>query len=569
MASIETLTRKRELEDAKSPLSKKIKVSDLPLANTQRSAIDGLVHNFKKNGSFDELRKKAWAKFEESEDKTSFLNALPAIAEAKIDEDPAILSKDRGKATTLVEGAVDRAKVYDIVGSNFRALFNEEYPEALEKVRAMRRKDVGEEQAASEQQRGNKTDEEYSAETRSRLAERRRIREEEELKQREAERAEARRRRQEEERQQEEAREQEAQEKIERDKAREAERERRRKAEQDYDRERAEERERKQRHEREREREWEQEERRRRDRDRDWDRGRHKGRDKELAMEDTQASPWRVDDRNDDYASSGAERSDKKLPIVLAPEDEEALAEEALSLLLREGQEAAAKSRQRPEQDRSESLEPPTRRVASSRSSRRDSLAHIRGRAILDLEDLPYLLVPRVLAFLFTIERRMQESVTLVVGALVAAGPRPQMILVEMIAVITEAHEWLTPATGGQQIEIGESVTLRKAKGGIGEAYDLAATVGQGAGLVEHRILRTPQKLRRSLSLEQSHSGSAKQKHTNKRSDNKRLTTPRLLQLIQIEERNKAAPHIPSEKGYQLVYIPLEAVLDLVLERGR
>ena len=112
-------------------------------------------------------------------------------------------------------------------------------------------------------------------------------------------------------------------------------------------------------------------------------------------------------------------------------------------------------------------------------------------------------------------------------------------------------------------------MTLRKAKGGIGEAYDLAATVGQGAGLVEHHILRTPQKLRRSSSLEQSHSGSVKQKHTNKRSDNKRLTMLRLLQLIQIEERNKAAPHIPSEKGCQLVYIPLEAVLDLVLGRGQ
>lgn len=42
---------------------KRLKTSDLPLSQAKRSAIDGLVHQFKKKGDFDNLRKKAYAQF--------------------------------------------------------------------------------------------------------------------------------------------------------------------------------------------------------------------------------------------------------------------------------------------------------------------------------------------------------------------------------------------------------------------------------------------------------------------------------------------------------------------------
>src|SRR5437762_5596538 len=48
------------------PPRKRFKTSDLPLPAATRSAIDGLVHTFKKKGEFDKLRKHLWGKFTES-----------------------------------------------------------------------------------------------------------------------------------------------------------------------------------------------------------------------------------------------------------------------------------------------------------------------------------------------------------------------------------------------------------------------------------------------------------------------------------------------------------------------
>lgn len=45
---------------------KRFKTSDLPLNATQRSAIDSLLHTFKKKGEYDVLRKKVWAQYLES-----------------------------------------------------------------------------------------------------------------------------------------------------------------------------------------------------------------------------------------------------------------------------------------------------------------------------------------------------------------------------------------------------------------------------------------------------------------------------------------------------------------------
>jgi hypothetical protein len=46
--------------------ARKFKASDLPLPSLTRSAIEGLVHGFKKKGGYDAIRKQVWEKFEAS-----------------------------------------------------------------------------------------------------------------------------------------------------------------------------------------------------------------------------------------------------------------------------------------------------------------------------------------------------------------------------------------------------------------------------------------------------------------------------------------------------------------------
>jgi hypothetical protein len=42
------------------------KPQDLPLSQSKRSTIDGLVHTFKKKGEFDTMRKQVYAQFDSS-----------------------------------------------------------------------------------------------------------------------------------------------------------------------------------------------------------------------------------------------------------------------------------------------------------------------------------------------------------------------------------------------------------------------------------------------------------------------------------------------------------------------
>lgn len=56
---------KRALPDAEFLQRKKFKTEELPLSAAQQTAIEDLLHGFKKKGGFDNLRKKIWADFEE------------------------------------------------------------------------------------------------------------------------------------------------------------------------------------------------------------------------------------------------------------------------------------------------------------------------------------------------------------------------------------------------------------------------------------------------------------------------------------------------------------------------
>jgi hypothetical protein len=51
-------------DDVQAPPLKKLKISDLPISQTKRAAIDNLVHTFRKKGDYDFLRKKLFTQFE-------------------------------------------------------------------------------------------------------------------------------------------------------------------------------------------------------------------------------------------------------------------------------------------------------------------------------------------------------------------------------------------------------------------------------------------------------------------------------------------------------------------------
>jgi hypothetical protein len=52
------VSRKRTLDgDGAASMRKKLRPSELPLSQAKRSAIDSLVHMFRKKGAYDDIRK--------------------------------------------------------------------------------------------------------------------------------------------------------------------------------------------------------------------------------------------------------------------------------------------------------------------------------------------------------------------------------------------------------------------------------------------------------------------------------------------------------------------------------
>ncbi|CAF9908264.1 hypothetical protein IMSHALPRED_006625 [Imshaugia aleurites] len=184
MAFVDTISIKRELEDPEFFPRKRFKTSELPINATQKSTIDGLLHTIKKKGEYDSLRKNVWSQFEESAEKTAFTKQLNELAEAGIERDPSLLSRDRGKAATLMSGVVDRSDIYKSVEKTLDALIAKNINHLLQAGREIRRADVGVDIAAAEEKRGNKTDEEYAKEAAVRKEERARERKREEARKR-------------------------------------------------------------------------------------------------------------------------------------------------------------------------------------------------------------------------------------------------------------------------------------------------------------------------------------------------------------------------------------------------
>ena len=184
MAAPAISANKHSLEEPVLPTWKRFKTSELPLNSAQRSSIDGLLHTIKKKGEYDTLRKRVWSQFAESEEKAAFTKSLHELAEAEIDRDPSLLSRDRGKAATLMQGAVDRSDIYKSVERTLDELLAKNIDHIIKAGREIRRAEVGEDVAAEEENRGSKTDEQYATEGAVKRQERIRIRKQEEARKR-------------------------------------------------------------------------------------------------------------------------------------------------------------------------------------------------------------------------------------------------------------------------------------------------------------------------------------------------------------------------------------------------
>ncbi|KAI4243357.1 MAG: hypothetical protein L6R40_003529 [Gallowayella cf. fulva] len=321
---------------------KRFKSSELPLNATQRSTIDGLLHTIKKKGEYDTLRKTVYSRFEDSDAKIDLINRLNELADAEIDRDPSLLSRDRRKAATLMQGAVDRSDIYKNVERCLDQLISEHLNHVLAAGRAIRKAELGAEEAAEEEKRGNITDEEYAKEA----AKRREAREQQR-------RLDENRKRSEEEKERVKAEFKEKAAELERLRKKEMERLERGKIKQRQ----KEERRRREEEEVQKRKEYEQrkigEETRQRSSHHTMEQPRSRHPSAERPEQAGNVLSPQVPEKVQDAAATTP-----TVPLI----DEEAVEREALEKLLREGAELAAKSGIRAHVDRSDSIEPPRRR---------------------------------------------------------------------------------------------------------------------------------------------------------------------------------------------------------------
>ncbi|KAI4163430.1 MAG: hypothetical protein LQ342_002937 [Letrouitia transgressa] len=329
-------------------IRKKFKTSELPLTASQRSTIEGLQHVIKKKGVWDTLRKRVWSEFIEGEDKKIFTERINELAEAEIDRDPSLLSRERGKAAAMMQGPIDRTDIYKGIESCLERIIAKHLGSVHEAAREVRRAEIGEEIAAEEEARGNKTDEQYAQEIAA-------IREAKEALRKQEE---ARKRRQEEKLK---LQEEEERKRIELERLRKADLRRKQAlAEQELR-----EKERKEREEAERLEEQEARERveryERLKRDQTTS-NTHSPHERDRSR---RCSPDRYD-QSRETSRNRAQEAESELPTHHV--DEKALEEAALELLLKEGRELAARSGSKVEVERSNSLEPPHRKYQALKS---------------------------------------------------------------------------------------------------------------------------------------------------------------------------------------------------------
>ncbi|KAK5118950.1 hypothetical protein LTR62_000161 [Meristemomyces frigidus] len=310
--------------DFELPARKKPKVSDLPLSSVQRASIDGMLHTFKKKGEFDGLRKKVFQQYNESAQRGMFEAVLRSFTIAEIERDPVkYLKPDRRMGAPLLEGAAARGNVYKKTVDDIDAYIDQHLASAEKALREIRRKDIGDEDAGEELQRGNKSEAEYAAESHTRREERakqhieqERLRKKKEAQERKKKEFEALKKKQ--------AELMLETERLQREQKRRAEREAWKAAEKQRER----------------------------------DRIQKFNEDREKAKKEAEEREKAVREEREKRVKERADREQKRLE------------QEALDLLLREGEKMAERGK-RPELERSESMEPPSRllRQQTSRTS--------------------------------------------------------------------------------------------------------------------------------------------------------------------------------------------------------
>ncbi|KAH7067672.1 complex proteins associated with Set1p component shg1-domain-containing protein [Paraphoma chrysanthemicola] len=383
------VSRKRALEgDGPQHMRKKLRPSELPLSQSKRSAIDNLVHTFRKKGHYDSIRKELLAQYEASPAKDDLLTALKDLVENETDRNPSLLAKDPRMATTLIEGAGERINIYgnimNTVGELLDKLIKDQ---GLPKMREYRVLEIGAEAAAEEEARGSKTDEEWAQEAELRRQEREAIRERELEKERQIEREERAKK--------EERKRREKEQEEERERLRKEEKERRRKEREERDRQ-DEERRRKERERIDKEREEARERRKKEDEEHEKTRkerlerirkedeerarriqeeldrsrgGRYRSRRdrSRTPVRERSRDRARVRDRSRRRSRTRSRTRSRERTKDVKPEDIKVDDDLALQLLLQES-EQMKKSRQRPALERSESLEPPMRKAHPPKS---------------------------------------------------------------------------------------------------------------------------------------------------------------------------------------------------------
>ncbi|KAI6815921.1 hypothetical protein KC332_g10808 [Hortaea werneckii] len=315
------------------PPRKKPKISELPLSSAQRNSIDGMLHTFKKKGEFDALRKKAFQQYNESAQRGMFEATLKTFTADEIERDPVkYLKPDRRTGAPLLEGAAARGDVYSQLENDINDYIDQFVINAESGLRDIRRKEIGDTAADDEQDRGNKSEEAYAEEAEARRNDRAKKHAEDEKVRRKKEAQDKKRKELEALRKKQEELTKET-ERLQREQKRRAEREAWKQAEKERERERI----------------------------------KKYNEDREKAKKEAEEREKAAEEERKRRAKERAEREQKRLE------------EEALESLLREGKEMTDKGR-RPELERSESMEPPSR-LGKQSSATKNNLSRDEMRA--------------------------------------------------------------------------------------------------------------------------------------------------------------------------------------------
>ncbi|GAB1742387.1 hypothetical protein NU219Hw_g7937t1 [Hortaea werneckii] len=315
------------------PPRKKPKISELPLSSAQRNSIDGMLHTFKKKGEFDALRKKAFQQYNESAQRGMFEATLKTFTADEIERDPVkYLKPDRRTGAPLLEGAAARGDVYSQLEKDINDYIDQFVTNAESGLRDIRRKEIGDNASHDEHDRGNKSEEAYAEEAEVRRQDRAKKHAEDEKVRRKKEAQDKKRKELEALRKKQEELTKET-ERLQREQKRRAEREAWKQAEKERERERI----------------------------------KKYNEDREKAKKEAEEREKAAEEERKRRAKERAEREQKRLE------------EEALESLLREGKEMTDKGR-RPELERSESMEPPSR-LSKQSSATKNNLSRDEMRA--------------------------------------------------------------------------------------------------------------------------------------------------------------------------------------------